>query len=133
MNIMKTGKDINFFIFNPQASKVSGLRLLKFNIKNNHMNCSSIYGDKSNLTELPDKQILNINLNGMYNNTQEYKLLNNSAILGGELKCKIEINSDYCILGNFIINEFEIESLKSDLIFYKFSLLNSGKFNLSKV
>jgi hypothetical protein len=49
MNIMKTGKDIN--------------------IKNNHMNCSSIYGDKSNLTELPDKQILNINLNGMYNNT----------------------------------------------------------------
>ena len=133
MKIMKTGKDINFFIFNPNASKVSGLRLLKFNIKNNYMDCRSIYNDERNLTEFPDKQILNVSLNGMYSNTQEYKQLNNSAILGDELKCKIEINSDYCILGNFIINEFEIESLKSDLIFYKFSLLNSGKFNLLKV
>ncbi len=130
MNIMKTGKDINFFIFNPHASKISGLRLLKFNIKNNYIYCGSINEDR-NLTEFPDKQILNISLNGMYNNTPEYKLLNNSAILGDELKCKIEINSDYCILGNFIINEFEVESMKSDLIFYKFSLLNSGKFNLS--
>ena len=133
MNILKTGKDINFFIYIPDARKISNLKLIKFNIKNNYEKCNVINNDERNLAEFPDTRILNVSLKGMYSNTQEYKKLNDSAILGNELKCKIEINSDYNILGNFIISEFEIESVKSDLIFYTFSLLNSGKFNLSKV
>lgn len=133
MRSLKIGKDINFYIFNPDAKKISGLKLIKFNILNNYEDCSTICDDGKILKDLRDKKILKIHLKGVYINTPEFNKLRDSAMLGDELKCRIGIDFDYHVFGQFVINDFEIETIKSDLIFYTFTLLNSGKFNLKKV
>jgi len=133
MRLLKIGKDVNFYIFNPDAKKIDGLKLIKFNVINNYEDCSTICDDGKILKDLSDKKILKIYLKGIYINTQEFNNLRDSAILGSELKCKIGIDFDYYVHDQFVISDFEIETIKSDLIFYTFTLLNSGKFNLTKV
>ncbi len=133
MRLLKIGKDVKFYIFNPDAKKIDGLKLIKFNVINNYEDCSTICDDGKILKDLSDKKILKIYLKGIYIHTQEFNNLRDSAILGDELKCKIGIDFDYYVHGQFVVSDFEIETIKSDLIFYTFTLLNSGKFNLTKV
>jgi hypothetical protein len=133
MKLLKVGKDVNFYIFNLEAKKVAGLKLIKFNILNNYEDCSTICDEGRVLKDLNDKKILKIHLKGVYINTPEFKKFRDSAMLGDELKCRIGIDSDYHVFGQFVTSDFEIETIKSDLIFYTFTLLNSGKFNLIKV
>lgn len=133
MRLLKIGKDVNFYIFNPDAKKVSGLKLIKFNILNNYEDCSTICDDGKVLKNLSNKKVLKIHLKGAYIDIPEFKKLRDSAMLGDEIKCRIGIDYDYHVFGQFVINDFEIETIKSDLIFYTFTLLNSRKFNLIKV
>ena len=132
MRLLKIGKDVNFYIFNPDAKKVSGLKLLKFNILNNYEDCSTICDEGRVLKDLSDKKVLKIHLKGVYIHTPELEKLRDSAMLGNEIKCRVGVDCDYHVFGQFVINDFEIETIKTDLIFYTFTLLNSGKFNLIK-